>query len=135
VTKPITIGAFVESLTRNFPGLTPVRGSSINGEVASVSVWEFHLHGSVTTKEVSPVDKVGTVHITFWQKEVDRARRPLKRDELTTTDADEMEAFVLKVAEWVSGVQCAIDMAFTEQPDDYEPEIQPGLEGLLGRGK
>lgn len=131
--RPITIGAFIESLTRHFPGVIPQTGSSINGEVASVTVWEFHLHGSLTTRKVSHSDTAGEITLGFWQKQEDNARRPTKRKELRTSDLAEMEAFVEWCAEWVTGVLHVLTIAFEPREDEADKEIKPGLAGLLER--
>ncbi len=133
-TKVISIGAFSESLTRHFPGCIPQTGESLNGQVASISLWEFHLHGSLTTKKVSHTDVAGSITLGFWQKEEERSRRPLKRKTLTTTDPAEMEEFVAWCAEWVTGVLHVLTVAFEPADEDEgEQEIGEGLDGLLGR--
>ena len=130
--RVISIGSFKESLTRHFPGCIQKDTSSLNGEQAAIAVWEFHLQGSLTTREVSPADTVGEITLSFWQKEEERARRPLQRRTLTTTDLAEMENFVQWCQEWVMGVIHVLTVAF-EQPPDLDTEIQPGLAGLLER--
>lgn len=132
--RPITIGAFVESLTRHFPGALPQTGSSINGEVASITVWEFHLHGTLITRKVSHSDVVGEINLGFWQKQEDRARRPTKRRELRTSDTIEMEEFVAWCAEWVTGVLHVLSVAFEAREDPDNQAIKPGLSGLLDEG-
>jgi hypothetical protein len=133
--RTISIGAFKESLTRHFPGCIQATGSSINGEVASVTLWEFHLHGSLTTRGVSHADTVGEISLGFWQKEEERARRPIRRRALTTTDVAEMEEFVAWCAEWVGGVLHALTVAFDLPDADVDIEIGPGIGPLLGRRK
>lgn len=130
--RTISIGSFVESLNRHFPGCIHQTGGSISGEVASISLWEFHLHGHLTTKKVSHSDTVGAITLGFWQKEEERARRPLKRKELTTTDPDEMEEFVKWCADWVTGVLHVLTVAFEQLPDDPDDqEIADGIDDLL----
>tara|TARA_Y100000310_G_scaffold57230_1_gene52438 strand:+ start:1053 stop:1466 length:414 start_codon:yes stop_codon:yes gene_type:complete len=131
-TKTISIGAFTESLNRHFPGCIPLTGESISGQVASISLWEFHLHGSLTTKKVSHSDTIGEITLGFWQKEEERARRPLKRKTVTTKNPEEMEEFVKWCAEWVTGVLHVLTVAFEPLPDAPEDQkIADGLDGLL----
>ncbi len=133
-TKTISIGAFTDALNRQFPGCIVQTGGSISGQVASITLWEFHLHGSLTTKKVSHSDTVGEITLGFWQKEEERARRPLKRKAVTTTDPAEMEEFVAWCAEWVTGVLHVLTVAFEPADEDEgEQEIGEGLDGLLGR--
>lgn len=114
----ITIQVLLDSFARNFPGLVPERGPTLNGEIAGIEVWEFVLVGSVTVK-YSGVLVSSVAHLTFQQKtRMDKLEahnyRLVTRGSLTTEYSDEMEAFIQNVAAEVLGVQAAIEMAFME---------------------
>lgn len=126
----ITLEAYRAELKKQFPGCVQETGGSLNGEVASVTLWEFHIHGSLTTRKVSLADTVGEITLCFWQKQEGRQRRPLKRRSLTTKDAGEMVDFIKWCAAWVMGVLHALETAFESPPSTA---IGEGLLGLLDR--
>jgi len=118
----------VEWFRRTFPGVSAARGSSLNGEVVSIDVWEFHLHGSLTTKDSADY-KTGDLLITFWQKPKDS--KPIKCRELRTRKLKELEGFLIGVRAWAMGVLHALDSAVSEPPEAAPPLLGPGLSDLL----
>ena len=89
-------------LEEAFPTVEIKQGCSINAAVASVTIWEFHLHCTVTAHKVSHADTEGECLMVFWQKTEDR--RPIERFRKITTDKNDVAEFIQYARAWIMGV-------------------------------
>ena len=129
---PITIEEVAKSLAEHFQGCEQEQSTGIVSKSIKIEVWEFHLGVSVSTS-ASHTAVLGEATLSFIQASEDRARKPVLRRRLITTSLEEMEEFISWCDEWIGGVFHAISMAYEPLPDP-EPELVPGILGLLGRG-